>query len=111
MYGLLDSLGYEISENNKLIGKVEGEKVKDRIYDFFHNKYVHPDDTLLFYYSGHGVQSGYVTAVNQYSYHCKLCVPNNATLLMVNKTGSIPSGMAHTANGYTDGYNKGGQTL
>jgi hypothetical protein len=52
-------------------------------------------------------QSGYVTAVNQYAYHCKLCVPNNMTLLKVNETGSTPSGMVHTANGYTDGYNKG----
>jgi len=51
--------------------------------------------------------SGYVTVVNQYAYHCKLCVPNNMTLLIVNKTGSIPSGMVHTADGYTDGYNKG----
>ena len=24
-------------------------------------------------------QSGYVTAINQYAYHCKLCVPNNIT--------------------------------
>lgn len=49
-------------------------------------------------------QPGYVTAVNQYAYHCKLCVPNNMTSLIVNKTGSIP---AHTADGYTDGYNNG----
>lgn len=31
-------------------------------------------------------QSGYVTAVNQYAYHCKLCVPNNMTSVTVNKT-------------------------
>ena len=31
-------------------------------------------------------QSGYVTAINQYAYHCKLCVPSNITLVMVNKT-------------------------
>jgi hypothetical protein len=52
-------------------------------------------------------QSGYVTAVNQYAYHCKLCVPNNATLLKMDETGSTPSRMAYTADGYTDGYNKG----
>jgi hypothetical protein len=49
-------------------------------------------------------QSGYITAVNQYAYHCKLCVPNNMTLLIVNKTGSIPG---HTADGYIAGYNNG----
>ena len=38
MYELLESLGdYEISENNKLIGEVEGEKIKDKIYDFFND--------------------------------------------------------------------------
>jgi uncharacterized protein YjbI with pentapeptide repeats len=55
MYELLASLGYEISENNKLIGNVEGEKVRDKIHDFFGDSYINPDDTLLFYYSGHGI--------------------------------------------------------
>ena len=39
VYSILSSLGYEISENNKLIGEVKGEKIKDIIYDFF-------DDTI-----------------------------------------------------------------
>jgi hypothetical protein len=34
-------------------------------------------------------------------------VPNNTSLLIVSKTGSIPSGMVHIADGYTDVYNKG----
>jgi hypothetical protein len=34
-------------------------------------------------------------------------VPKNVTLLIVNKTGSIPSGMAYTADSFTAGYNKG----
>jgi uncharacterized caspase-like protein len=55
MYEILESLGYEISENNKLIGKVEGEKVRDKIYDFFGANTNHPDDLLVFYYSGRGV--------------------------------------------------------
>jgi tetratricopeptide (TPR) repeat protein/uncharacterized protein YjbI with pentapeptide repeats len=55
MYELLESLGYEISENNKLIGEVEGEKVRDQIHEFFGDSYINADDTLLFYYSGHGV--------------------------------------------------------
>jgi hypothetical protein len=30
VYAILSSLGYEISENNKLIGEVKGEKVKEK---------------------------------------------------------------------------------
>jgi len=55
VYDVLTSLGYEISDENKLIGKAMGTKVKDTLYDFFDNKRDNPDDTLLFYYSGHGV--------------------------------------------------------
>jgi hypothetical protein len=47
--------GYEISDKNKLVGEAKGEKVKDAIYDFFDDIRNIPDDTLLFYYSGHGV--------------------------------------------------------
>ena len=52
VYEILSTLGYEISENNKLIGEVKGEKIKDIIYDFFDDINNSPDDTLLFYYSG-----------------------------------------------------------
>jgi len=57
MYELLKSLRdpFEISENNKLIGEVEGVNMIDKIGDFFDDINNHPDDTLLFYYSGHGV--------------------------------------------------------
>ena len=55
VYEVLSSLGYEISDKNKLVGEVKGEKVKDAIYDFFDDVRNNPDDTLLFYYSGHGV--------------------------------------------------------
>jgi uncharacterized caspase-like protein len=55
VYNVLTSLEYEISDENKLIGKAMGTKVKDTIYDFFDDKTDNPDDTLLFYYSGHGV--------------------------------------------------------
>ena len=37
-----------------LLGEVKEEKVKDAIYGFFSDNN-HADDTLLFYYSGHGV--------------------------------------------------------
>src|SRR5581483_7507657 len=53
VYEVLSSLGYKISD--KLVGEVKGEKVRDAIYDFFDNANNNLDDTLLFYYSGHGV--------------------------------------------------------
>ncbi|MFZ0225256.1 MAG: caspase family protein [Candidatus Nitrosopolaris sp.] len=55
VYKVLSSLGYEISDKNKLLGEAKGAEVKDVIYDFFGDIGVNPDDTLLFYYSGHGV--------------------------------------------------------
>jgi tetratricopeptide (TPR) repeat protein len=55
VYEVLTSLGYEISDKNKLVGEAKGEKVKDAIYDFFDDKRNNLDDTLVFYYSGHGV--------------------------------------------------------
>ncbi len=55
MYKVLESLGYEISDKNKLLGEAKGEKVEDAIYDFFSDSKSNLDDTLLFYYSGHGV--------------------------------------------------------
>jgi hypothetical protein len=55
VYQVLTSLGYEISDKNKLVGEAKGEKVKDAIYDFFDDKRNDLDDTLVFYYSGHGV--------------------------------------------------------
>jgi Caspase domain len=55
MYELLRSLRYEISDNHKLIGYVEFDKIREAIYDFFDNRKTNADDTLLFYYSGHGI--------------------------------------------------------
>jgi len=55
VYDVLTSLGYEISDKNKLVGEAKGEKLRDAIYDFFEDRTNNPDDTLLFYYSGHGV--------------------------------------------------------
>ena len=59
VYDVLTSLGYQISDENKLIGKAMGTKVKDTLYDFFDNKRDNPDDTLLFYYSGYVVPDVY----------------------------------------------------
>jgi uncharacterized caspase-like protein len=57
IYNLLNSLGYEISDKNKLVGHVLGENMRDAIIDFFTDEKIEPDDTLLFYYSGHGIES------------------------------------------------------
>jgi hypothetical protein len=51
----LQSVSYRISDDYKLLGRVEFDKMRDTIYDFFDNSNTKADDTLLFYYSGHGV--------------------------------------------------------
>jgi tetratricopeptide (TPR) repeat protein len=53
MFELLTRLEYEIPV--RLIGNIKSDVMKDAIYDFFSNPRIKSDDTLLFYYSGHGV--------------------------------------------------------
>jgi type I restriction-modification system DNA methylase subunit len=55
MVQVLTSLNYELHESNKLLGSVRWEMMRDAIYDFFSNENIKPTDTLLFYYSGHGI--------------------------------------------------------
>src|ERR1051326_1210326 len=55
MYQLLRSLGYQISDDYKLIGKVKYESMRESIMDFFTDPDITAEDTLLFYYSGHAV--------------------------------------------------------
>ena len=59
MHELLRSLGYEILENHKLIGRVNRDDLRNAIIEFFRNRNVKLKDTLLFYYSGHGVLDAY----------------------------------------------------
>jgi len=54
MYDLLKSLGYYIEDKHKLVGYVKFYSMREAIYDFFDNTKTVADDTLLFYYSGHG---------------------------------------------------------
>jgi len=55
MYTILKSIDYDIQENHKLIGRVKWDDLRCAIIDFFRNRSVKPKDTLLLYYSGHGV--------------------------------------------------------
>ena len=55
IYKVLESLGYEIPFNHKLVGQVNYETMKDAIYDFFTDSNTKAEDTLVFYYSGHGI--------------------------------------------------------
>jgi len=59
MYQTLTKLGYEISENQKIVGKTDRKTVENAIIDFFRDDSVNISDTLLFYFSGHGVLDGY----------------------------------------------------
>ena len=59
MFDILSNLGYEIPSNRKLIGNVEDAIVKKAIVDFFRTTSNDTTDTLLFYFSGHGVLDGY----------------------------------------------------
>jgi len=52
---ILKKLGYEIKENNSMIGKISGATMRDEIFDFFQDESIKSDDTILFYFSGHGV--------------------------------------------------------
>ncbi|HSA73750.1 MAG TPA: caspase family protein, partial [Nitrososphaeraceae archaeon] len=52
---ILQEIGFEIPENNKLIGNVKYEKMRRAILDFFSDETIKPRDILLFYFSGHGL--------------------------------------------------------
>jgi hypothetical protein len=55
MYETLKSLGYNITDNNRLVGYISWNEMRDTIYDFFTDSDIKPEDLLMFYYSGHGV--------------------------------------------------------
>ena len=56
MDSTLADLGYEITA--KRIGTINGEEFKDAIIDFFRDERLNTKDTLLFYFSGHGILDG-----------------------------------------------------
>ena len=65
MYELLIALGYEITNNHKLLGEVKWDDLRERMLDFFFNSTVEPKDTLLFYFYGHGVPDAYTGLTQQ----------------------------------------------
>jgi hypothetical protein len=55
MYKVLKKNEYEIPKDRKLIGYVTSDSLRNTIYNFFINENNKADDTLIFYYSGHGI--------------------------------------------------------
>ena len=58
IYQILQKQGYEIPDDWKLIGRVTSDQLKKAIFDFF-RKRADSKDTLLFYFSGHGIPDGH----------------------------------------------------
>ncbi len=54
MAALLGELDYEVT-NQDLVGRVDGRHMQDCVYDFFNNDDIQSNDTILFYFSGHGI--------------------------------------------------------
>ncbi|MBI5146721.1 MAG: tetratricopeptide repeat protein [Thaumarchaeota archaeon] len=55
MLSFLKDSGYEIKNVDGLIGHVDGRLMQDLVYSFFEDNDIKSDETLLFYFSGHGV--------------------------------------------------------
>jgi uncharacterized protein YjbI with pentapeptide repeats len=55
IYSILKAQGYNIPANALLVGRVEWTRMRDEIIDFFEDSTLKPDDTLFFYFSGHGL--------------------------------------------------------
>lgn len=45
---------YDIPKDALLVGRVEWSRMRDEIINFFRDRALRPDDTLFFYFSGHG---------------------------------------------------------
>ncbi len=58
IYQILRTQGYEIPNDWKLTGRVTSDQLKKAIFDFFRRK-ADSKDTLLFYFSGHGIPDGH----------------------------------------------------
>jgi uncharacterized protein YjbI with pentapeptide repeats len=54
VYNILSAQDYIIPSNSILVGRVEWAKMRDEVMKFFMDQTLKPDDTLFFYFSGHG---------------------------------------------------------
>jgi uncharacterized caspase-like protein len=52
---LLEKNDYVIQKDHRLIGRVNHSTLRDKVYDFFHDQNISPEDTILFFFSGHGI--------------------------------------------------------
>jgi uncharacterized protein YjbI with pentapeptide repeats len=54
VYNILRDQEYDIPANAMLVGRGEWSKMRDEIIKFFMDRTLKPEDTLFFYFSGHG---------------------------------------------------------
>jgi hypothetical protein len=54
VYSILKDQGYDIPANAMLVGREEWGKMRDEMIKFFMDRTLKPEDTLFFYFSGHG---------------------------------------------------------
>jgi len=57
-YNALIKAGFKIPKKRKIIGRVSHDKFENAVKEFFRGEHVKSNDTLVFYYSGHGAPSG-----------------------------------------------------
>lgn len=55
MAEVLSSMAYEVTDYTKLLGYVQWQNMRDAIIKYFNDPKLRRDDTVVFYYSGHGV--------------------------------------------------------
>ena len=124
MYKLLHSLGYEISDNHKLVGQVKFDTMRDAIFDFFDNANTKAENTLVFYYSGHGIPasdgdmcfaSSEINPDDPYrrgfsSYESTRLIQNSDSIRIVTILDCCYSGEAKISKGIEDAAGKQEQT-
>jgi hypothetical protein len=125
MYELLKSLGYEILDNHKLVGQVEFDTMREAIYDFFDNAHTKAEDTIVFYYSGHGVPapdgdmclaSSEINPDDPYrrgfsSYELTRLIQNSVSIRIVTILDCCYSGAAKVSKGLEDAAAKIGSVV
>ena len=58
LFRILTEQQYEIAQNRRLIGDLPSETMRKTIYGFFSDSSNSREDTLIFYFSGHGLPDG-----------------------------------------------------